>query len=404
MSVSDERGARPISLPEAVRGTPFDDDQFRVLCAEWRAGALSTETQRLAAAPGVLEGADTPVELGPELSAAQSAGFAAAGRAAIASGRVALLIMAGGMATRFGGGAKGAVSIHPDHALSFLGLALRDTQRLATTNGAASIPVVVMTSFATHDDVVAHLDAIDWGGVPSESRHVFGQSLMPRIEAQSGRALCEREDADALALTTSFAAPGHGDTLGRLRDSGTLARLRERGVEHLLVANVDNLGARIDPLVLGAHLDAVRGGAKLTVEVVRRETGDAGGCVARLEQGPAIVEAFRLPEGVPLERYPHFNTNTLWFELSGLDAPLPLDWFAVRREAPGVDDETVEVVQFERLIGQASEFLPTAFVSVPRALRFRPIKTREDLVACAEEIEARISRPDDFALTSAERT
>jgi UTP--glucose-1-phosphate uridylyltransferase len=48
-----------------------------------------------------------------------------------------------------------------------------------------------------------------------------------------------------------------------VRDSGVIEALPARGVEHVLVSNVDNLGATLDPLVLGAHLEAVhRGGTR----------------------------------------------------------------------------------------------------------------------------------------------
>ena len=45
------------------------------------------------------------------------------GRQAIASGKLALLVLNGGMATRFGGVVKGTVSVDAD--MSFLGLKLR---------------------------------------------------------------------------------------------------------------------------------------------------------------------------------------------------------------------------------------------------------------------------------------
>src|SRR5690606_1234938 len=109
-----------------------------------------------------------------------------------------------GMATRFGGGAKGAVRVHPDHALSFLGLALRDATRVASACGARlGVPVVIMTSFATHADVCAHLEANDWFGVSSEDRFVFGQSIMPRIDAHTGVALYGRYDAAKISHSSA---------------------------------------------------------------------------------------------------------------------------------------------------------------------------------------------------------
>jgi UTP--glucose-1-phosphate uridylyltransferase len=192
-------------------------------------------------------------------------------------------------------------------------------------------------------------------------------------------------DAHLLGDTHLYAAPGHGDTLRRARDSGVVDALAARGVEHVLVSNVDNLGATLDPAVLGAHLDAVDAGAAMSVEVVLREPGDAGGCVAAVAGKPVILEAFRLPPGTDLADFPHFNTNTLWISLAALRDPQPLTWFPVRRALEWPDGSTRDVVQFEQLIGQLSEFVPTAYIKVDRD-RFLPIKTREDLAAAAPRL------------------
>jgi UTP--glucose-1-phosphate uridylyltransferase len=118
--------------------------------------------------------------------------------------------------------------------------------------------------------------------------------------------------------------------------------------------------------------------------------GDAGGCVAELpasDDAPAraaIIEGFRLPSGVDLADYPHFNTNTLWLALDPMDRDFDLTWFAVRKTIawPG-EAAPREVVQFEQLIGQVTELVPSAFLDVDRDARFLPIKTREDLAAAA---------------------
>ncbi len=104
--------------------------------------------------------------------------------------------------------------------------------------------------------------------MPAGDRHEFLQSLLPRASCPTAPRCVSLPGADVLPDTTVYAAPGHGDTLRRVRDSGVVAELRARGVEHVLVSNVDNLGASLDPTVLGAHLEAVDAGAELSVEVV----------------------------------------------------------------------------------------------------------------------------------------
>ena len=61
-----------------------------------------------------------------------------------------MVILAGGMATRFGGGVKAAVDVLP--GWSFLALKLADMQNVATRAG-GSVPVSLLVSFATHEVV-----------------------------------------------------------------------------------------------------------------------------------------------------------------------------------------------------------------------------------------------------------
>ena len=51
----------------------------------------------------------------------------------------------------------------------------------------------------------------------------------------------------------SFYAPGHGEFAAALRQSGELERLERAGVEVVVLSNVDNLGADLDPCILGYH-------------------------------------------------------------------------------------------------------------------------------------------------------
>ena len=45
--------------------------------------------------------------------------------------------------------------------------------------------------------------------------------------------------------------PGHGNIYAALATSGALDRLLAQGYEHAFVSNIDNLGAVIDPAILG---------------------------------------------------------------------------------------------------------------------------------------------------------
>ena len=385
-----------MELRPSVAGYAFDAAAFRALRSRFTKGYLSQDTARLPQPPETLDTLAAPplrdfrtfrnttgVD-GRNLGAA-----AERGRFALRNGRAAVLILNGGMATRFGGQPKGVVPVVEGEPESFLWVKLAQVAKLIREYD-ATIPVIVMHSFATASVSRAHLDEIDWAGIPSQMRYDFTQSIMPRID-KTGRPLQELDGANKLPDSLLYSAPGHGDTLLRLRASGVLRELRQSGVEHMIVSNVDNLGAELEPILLGGHIQAVDAGAHMSVEVVRRE-GDRGGCIAVVNGRPVIVEGFRLPDGTNLDHYPQFNTNTLWFWLSAIDRDFDLDWFPVERVVAGPQGKPMEVVQFEQLIGQVTEHLEAHYFEVDRERRFLPIKTRDDLLDASPRMRALLKR------------
>jgi UTP--glucose-1-phosphate uridylyltransferase len=179
----------------------------------------------------------------------------------------------------------------------------------------------------------------------------------------------------------SLYAPGHGDLPFALRASGVLGRFRAAGGRTLLVSNVDNVAATLDPVVLGSHLAS---GRAITIEVVDKAPGDRGGAPARVDGVPQIVESFRFPAAFNPDTIPVFNTNTFVLDAEAIDRPFDLSWFAVTRTIDGR-----EAVQFERLLGQLTAFLPGHFLRVdrdgPRG-RFQPAKDPEELARRREQI------------------
>jgi len=280
-----------------------------------------------------------------------------AGLEAIGSGRVAQAVLAGGMATRFGGVVKGAVEALDGR--SFLSWKLGETAALAGALD-VEIPVVLMTSFQTDEETRAHVASL---GVPEPLW--FTQSVSLR--------LTEEGDLFEDAGRPSPYTPGHGDLVGGLRSSGTLELLRARGVEHIAVSNVDNLGARLDPVVVGAHLGS---GRSVTVELAPKE-GDMGGAPARVDGRLGLLEGPQFPPEFDQERIRVFNTNSATISLDALDREFDLPWLHVRKQVDGR-----VAVQLERLYHQLSWELGTTFLEVPRSGpygRFFPIKEPEDL-------------------------
>jgi UTP--glucose-1-phosphate uridylyltransferase len=288
-----------------------------------------------------------------------------AGIEALRRGEVAQIVLAGGMATRFGGVVKAAVPAVDGR--SFLQVKLTQTHGLEDQLG-VEIPVALMTSFATDDVVRSHV-AEHGLGEPL----VFHQFVSLRLEAD-GELFRDEEGRPSLY------APGHGDLFHAARRSGVLAALRARGVRVVTVSNVDNLGARIEPAIVGMHLLE---GRPLTSEVARKE-GDLGGAPVRVDGRLQLLEGPRFPPSFDQDLTPVFNTNTALFDIDALDRDYDLTWFYVLKRAGGRDS-----VQLERVYHEASAFVPTTYLEVPRRGprgRFFPIKTPEDLTRAQDDL------------------
>jgi UTP--glucose-1-phosphate uridylyltransferase len=335
------------------------------------AGRMSAEANRLrdevtGPAPGDLEAVPS--------DPAERSELARIGGEALKRGQVALLLLNGGMATRFGGVVKGTVPVVDGR--SFLAFKLDDARRVAARYDAPLPAVILMNSRATSEATAAHLREHGWFGYPQDRLWSFEQQWTLRLRPDGSPLL----DAEG---RPSFYGPGHGDMLPCLRRSGLLDRFLREGGRVLLMSNVDNVVATLDPVLVGWHL---RRGVAVTAELADKEPGDAGGMPARVAGRPQIVESFRFPPTVDPEAIPLLNTNTFWFDAPSLDRDVELTWFLVRKQ---VDGE--EAVQFERLVGELTAYLPTAFLRVPRSgpeSRFFPVKRPEDLERGREALVA----------------
>ena len=367
MSVLDRLDPQTVTT---LRRFGFDDSRFEWLRARVASGELSAEANVVAGRVEPPEPADLVPLPEPDTAAWERAHRV--GVDALAAGRVAQIVLAGGMATRFGGVVKGAVEALEGR--SFLEWKLGQTARLSGTLG-VEIPVALMTSFATDEATRAHVAERGLG-----EPVWFSQFVSLRLT--SGGELF-RDDAGAPSLY----GPGHGDLLDAVRTSGVLDALRSRGVAVVSVSNVDNLGARIDPVAIGAHIEA---GRAVTIEVAAKE-GDMGGAPARLDGRTVLLESSRFPPGFDHDSIPVFNTNTAWIDMAALERPYELGWLYVEKD---VDGRTA--VQLERLYHEISMFVATTYLVVPRTGprgRFFPIKVPADLERSRDELRRMLDSP-----------
>jgi UTP--glucose-1-phosphate uridylyltransferase len=340
-----------------------------------REGRIGPRLNRLASDPRPAGPED--VDAIERLDPAQQRELEALGRDLLARGKVVAAVLNGGMATRFGGVVKGVVPVFGTQ--SFLELKLRQALRAGAT------PFLVMNSFATHAATAELLQKLPRersaqraggaGGSALDDTRCFLQSVAVRLDPASGPF---RDRAGAL----SFYAPGHGEFAAVLRRSGELARLQRDGVEIVVLSNVDNLGADIDPRIIGYH---ARSGRSITCEVARTVAGDKGGSPARVDGALQIVEGFRFPRDFDFDRLVYLSTNTFVFSLEVLQREITLPCYHVEKE---VDGKTA--VQVESIINELTQHAPSNFLEVQRSGpngRFFPVKVPADLEAIRRDAD-----------------
>lgn len=370
MLLDEQLAALPPTLLTDLRQHGFDPERLK----SW-AKAIGIDKDTRNRLPGTVE----PPSAGdildaPKPGTPEHARFAEAGMQALSRGEAALCVLAGGMATRMGGLVKALADALPGKSFLTLRLAENDHWRKAS---GTTLPLWLMTSEATDAPIREALgERLDSGSIAT-----FQQCVSLRLTPEG--TLFQGDDGEP-----SVYATGHGDLPDALRASGLLGRFLASGGQGsrrtVWIANIDNLGATVDPAILGFHL-AHR--APVTVEVVDKVGGDRGGGPVRWNGRPIITEEFRLPRGFDLATVPVFNTNTFLVDAQALE-DLQMDWTYVEVEKMIAGRPAV---QFERLIGEITTALEPRFLRVPREgvrSRFLPVKDLAELERRRPEIEA----------------
>jgi len=418
---------RSQSLDALLEAYGFDRVEHEQIQADLRGGRVGLGQNRLPVSSRITDAGaqdlfDSTAGVAPK--------YHEIGKEAIEAGRVAVVSLAGGAGSRWTKGAGIVKALNPFCRLggkhrSFIETHLARSRRTSRRFGAA-LPHVITTSYLTHDAIEAHLRAegnygysgpllispgrsiglrfvpmerdlrFAWEELPQQMLDEQAQKVRESLRAtligwarQMGEGSSYRDNVPMQCLH----AVGHWYEVPNMLRNGTLLRLfqaRPR-LKHLMVHNIDTVGADVDPGLLGYHIAE---GAALTTEVIARQLEDRGGGVARIDGRVRLIEGLALPSEEIESNLSWYNSATYWIDIDQLlglfgltrdnladpqrvnnavrtlaaRMPTYITLKDVKKRWGKGQEDVLPVAQFEKLWGDMTSLaeFPCRFVAVPR--------------------------------------
>lgn len=212
--------------------------------------------------------------------------FREAGLTAIREGKVAALLLAGGMGTRLGlDKPKGELNVGINRTLYIFQCLINNLMDV-TREAGATVPLYIMTSEKNNDETIRFFEEHDYFGYPKEDVAFFVQEMAAAVD-YDGKLLLEAPGR----LATS--PNGNGGWFSSLVKAGLLSDIHQRGVEWINIFAVDNVLQQIaDPLFIGA---TILNGKVSGSKVVRKVDAYEKMGVLCLEDGrPSVVEYYEM--------------------------------------------------------------------------------------------------------------
>lgn len=214
--------------------------------------------------------------------------FTATGIQAIQEGKIAAVLLAGGMGTRLGSDdPKGMYNIGETKDLYIFECLVNNLMDVVKQTG-TWIHFFIMTSDKNNDATIKFLTEHDFFGYKAEYVHFFKQEMAAATD-YNGKIYLEEKGK----LSTS--PNGNGGWFVSMKNAGLLDVVKSEGIEWLNIFAVDNVLQRIaEPCFVGATLQK---NCAVGAKVVRKNAPDEKVGVVCLEDGrPSIVEYYELTE------------------------------------------------------------------------------------------------------------
>lgn len=214
--------------------------------------------------------------------------FEKAGVEAIRAGKVAAVLLAGGMGTRLGvDGPKGAYDIGLTKPLYIFEQQMKNLLEVTEKCGVL-VPLYIMTSDKNHEQTTAFWKEHGYFGYPESAVRFFKQDMASAVD-YDGKIILESKGMPAMSPN------GNGGWFASMKRAGLCEDLHARGVEWLNIYAVDNVLQRIaDPVFVGATiLSGVNCGAKV---ICKTEPHEKVGVLCLDGDKPDIIEYYELTE------------------------------------------------------------------------------------------------------------
>jgi hypothetical protein len=405
----------------------FDRVQHNQITADLRSGRIGLAQNRLP-----INATITDVHNGDifDISEPSSASFRSIGSEAIASGAVAVLTLAAGAGSRWTKGAGTVKALNPFCRLGGAHRTFIETHlaksRFTNNSFGTKIPHIISTGYLTHEAIDQYLkteknygyegdvllspgSSIGLRLIPTVRDLRFAWQEMPQqlLDEQAQKVLDSlhtalidwaQKSGEASDYTDNLPIQclnpvGHWYEIPNLFRNGVLSHLLHTHpqMKHLLVHNIDTMGANLDPVILGKHIESHAG---MTIEVITRRLDDRGGGLARIDGKLRLIEGLALPREEYEFILSYYNSATYWIDLDqmlgvfglnrddlddqkkvteairkvALRMPTYITLKNVKKRWGKGQEDVYPTLQYEKLWGDMTTLteLPCSYVVVPR--------------------------------------
>ena len=290
---------------------------------------------------------------------------------AVHDGEVAVVLMAGGQATRLEHpGPKGTFSFD---GVSLFELQARQILKYKNEAGELKVHWYIMTSDINHEETLLFFKEHGFFNVPEENIHFFKQEHFPPLTKDGELMLTADKD---IMLTPN----GNGGIFSSLKNSGMLNEMEANGVQHVFMNNVDNVVVKVlDPALVGLH---VTENNDITSKSITPKSGESVGRLAIMNGDKGVVEYTELPAGSE-DKFTNANIGIHMYSTNFLNkaADGEMPYHLALKKLEHLDGELSvvkeEVLKFEKFYFDAFKYADKHnTLQVDRKGEFSPLKNK----------------------------